>query len=63
MFDVAKNLHEVLDTLPDGVKLVAISKFHPKEYIEVTNKSWLVKFRVFPKISNGTSLGIYKQIR
>lgn len=34
MFDVAKNLHEVLDTLPDGVKLVAISKFHPKEYIE-----------------------------
>ena len=35
MFDVAKNLHEVLDTLPDGVKLVAISKFHSKEYIEV----------------------------
>lgn len=35
MFDVAKNLHEVLDTLPGGVKLVAISKFHPKEYIEV----------------------------
>ena len=35
MFDVAKNLHEVLDTLPDGVKLIAISKFHPKEYIEV----------------------------
>lgn len=35
MFDVATNLHEVLDTLPDGVKLVAISKFHPKEYIEV----------------------------
>lgn len=34
MFDVAKNLHEVLETLPDGVKLVAISKFHPKEYIE-----------------------------
>lgn len=34
MFDVAKNLHEVLDTLPDGVKLVTISKFHPKEYIE-----------------------------
>ena len=34
MFDVAKNLHEVLDTLPDGVKLIAISKFHPKEYIE-----------------------------
>ena len=34
MYDVAKNLHEVLGTLPDGVKLVAISKFHPAEYIE-----------------------------
>ena len=34
MYDVAKNLHEVLRDLPDGVKLVAISKFHPKEYIE-----------------------------
>lgn len=32
--DVAKNLEEVLGNLPDGVKLVAISKFHPKEYIE-----------------------------
>lgn len=35
MYDVAKNLHEVLRDLPDGVKLVAISKFHPNEYIEV----------------------------
>lgn len=35
MYDVAKNLHEVLKDLPDGVKLVAISKFHPNEYIEV----------------------------
>ncbi|WP_024989934.1 YggS family pyridoxal phosphate-dependent enzyme [Segatella albensis] len=34
MFDVAKNLHEVLDNLPNNVQLVAISKFHPKEYIE-----------------------------
>lgn len=34
MFDVAKNLHEVLRSLPDGVKLVAISKFHPNEYLE-----------------------------
>ena len=32
--DVAKNLHEVLDKLPQGVRLVAISKYHPKEYIE-----------------------------
>lgn len=35
MYDVAKSLHEVLRDLPDGVKLVAISKFHPNEYIEV----------------------------
>ena len=34
MYDVANNLHKVLGTLPDGVKLGAISKFHPNEYIE-----------------------------
>ena len=34
MYDVAKNLHDVLRNLPDGVKLVAISKFHPNEYLE-----------------------------
>ena len=34
MYDVAKNLREVLGSLPDGVRLVAISKFHPVEYIE-----------------------------
>ena len=33
MYDVAKNLHEVLNQLPSGVRLVAISKFHPKEYL------------------------------
>lgn len=32
--DVAGNLKKVLADLPEGVKLVAISKFHPKEYIE-----------------------------
>lgn len=34
MVDVAKNLHEVLNNLPEKVRLVAISKFHPNEYIE-----------------------------
>lgn len=34
MYDVAKNLHEVLGNLPEHVRLVAISKFHPNEYIE-----------------------------
>ena len=35
MYDVANNLHEVLGNLPDGVKLVAISKFHPNDFLEV----------------------------
>ena len=33
-YDVKAHLHEVLDTLPQGVRLVAISKYHPNEYIE-----------------------------
>lgn len=32
--DVAKNLKEVLGNLPDEVSLVAISKYHPLEYLE-----------------------------
>ncbi len=34
MYDVVKNLHSVLNKLPNGVKLIAISKYHPNEYIE-----------------------------
>ena len=33
-YDVKGHLHQVLDTLPQGVRLVAISKYHPNEYIE-----------------------------
>lgn len=33
MYDVKGNLKEVLDFLPKEVKLVAVSKFHPEEYI------------------------------
>lgn len=33
-YDVAKKLHEVLDNLPSGVQLVAVSKFHPNEYLQ-----------------------------
>lgn len=33
-YDVKGHLHEVLDELPRGVRLVAISKYHPGEYIE-----------------------------
>lgn len=32
-YDVKRNLHEVLATLPDAVRLVAISKYHPADYI------------------------------
>ena len=34
MYDVKGHLHQILDTLPQGVRLVAISKYHPNEYIE-----------------------------
>ncbi len=33
MYDVKGNLHQVLDTLPQGTRLVAISKYHPNDYI------------------------------
>lgn len=33
MYNVKTNLHEVLSGLPEGVRLVAISKYHPKEFI------------------------------
>lgn len=33
-YDVKRHLHEVLGRLPEGVRLVAISKYHPNEYIE-----------------------------
>lgn len=33
-YDVKGNLREVAATLPGGVRLVAVSKFHPSEYIE-----------------------------
>lgn len=33
MYPVKENLHRVLDTLPEGVRLVAISKYHPADYV------------------------------
>ena len=33
MYDVKNNLREVLAQLPDHVRLVAVSKFHPDKYI------------------------------
>ena len=75
MYDVANNLHKVLGTLPDGVKLVAISKFHPNEYIEAAYQEGQRLFGESqvqelshklirsPKISNGTLLVIFKPIK
>ena len=33
-YDVKGNLNEVRRSLPEGVRLVAVSKFHPSEYID-----------------------------
>ncbi|MBR1502787.1 MAG: YggS family pyridoxal phosphate-dependent enzyme [Prevotella sp.] len=33
-YDVKGHLRKVYETLPEGVRLVAISKYHPNEYIE-----------------------------
>ena len=33
MYPVKEHLHRVLDALPEGVRLVAISKYHPAEYV------------------------------
>ena len=42
--DVAKNLQHLVGNLPEGVRLVAISKFHPKEYLEA---AYAVGQRIF----------------
>lgn len=34
MYDVKGHLRQVINRLPQGVRLVAISKYHPNEYIE-----------------------------
>lgn len=34
MYPVKKSIRQILSELPDNVKLVAVSKFHPNEYIE-----------------------------
>ena len=31
---IANRLREVTDSLPQGVRLVAVSKFHPAEYVK-----------------------------
>ena len=63
--DVAKNLHKVLNSLPTGVDLVAVSKFHPANEIRVAydegqRKNALRKLPPFQRTYNGTSSGICK---
>ena len=66
MYDVKGKLHKILDTLPQGVRLVAISKYHPNEYIEaayaasvslvrVMNRNCARSMSHFQKISSGIS--------
>jgi len=33
-YDVRHNLNAIIDSLPEGVKLVAVSKYHPNEYMK-----------------------------
>lgn len=37
--NIADNLQQVLNELPEGVRLVAVSKFHPNEAIEEAYRS------------------------
>ena len=39
IMNIADNLQQVLNELPEGVRLVAVSKFHPKEAIEEAYRS------------------------
>lgn len=44
MYDVRGHITKLLSALPDDVRLVAVSKFHPKEYIE---EAYAVGQRIF----------------
>ena len=62
---IADNLKQVLAELPQGVRLVAVSKFHPNEAIEEAYQAGQRIFgeskvqeiqlntKVYPKTSNG----------
>ena len=62
---IAENLKQVLAELPQGVRLVAVSKFHPNEAIEEAYQAgqrifgeskvqeMTAKYESLPKISNG----------
>lgn len=72
---IAENIKQVLSELPDGVRLVAVSKFHPNEAIEEAYSAgqrvfgeskvqeMTAKYESLPKISNGISSDICKRIK
>ena len=72
---IADNLKQVLAELPQGVQLVAVSKFHPNEAIEEAYQAgqrifgeskvqeMTAKYESCPKISNGILSGTCKRIK
>lgn len=75
MNDIARHLDTVKSTLPAGVSLVAVSKFHPAEpfgrhtmrdnvFSEKAGfKSWSLSRPYSPPISNGTLSAICRPIK
>lgn len=73
--DIQTNLRNVLAELPDGVRLVAVSKFHPAEAIreayeagqrifgESKEQELAEKQKHCPMTSNGISSGTCKPTR
>ena len=72
---IADNLKQVLAELPQGVRLVAVSKFHPNEAIEEAYQAgqrifgeskvqeMTAKYETLPKDSNGILSGTCRQTR
>ncbi len=72
---IADNLKQVLAELPQGVRLVAVSKFHPNEAIEEAYQAgqrifgeskvqeMTARYETLPKTSNGILSGTCRQTR
>lgn len=65
MLNIKENIEEIVKTLPEGVRLIAVSKTKPVEYIEEAyagdsvlsvktgHRKWLLNTGNCPRISNG----------
>ena len=60
MLNIKENIEEIVKTLPEGVRLIAVSKTKPVEYIEEAYAGgqrafgeWLLNTGNCPRISNG----------